>query len=116
MVECHDPDRAVPVVERNRPEKFKGPQPMLKIGKAILSKDGTIANGEAAKISKLRCARSPWLDRGEYRYLPGPKGRLAVVMLEEDDVRESCARLDAQCAAGWGPRYWRVLLSLPACP
>lgn len=117
-VDCRDPVRAVPVVHRKRPLNVALPQPTLTIGQATFSKDGSITGGGTfARVSKLRCARSPWLDRKEYRYLPGPQGQLAVLVLEEDDVRGVCARLDAQCGSlGGGPRYWRVLVSIAACP
>ena len=80
-------------------------------------KDGTIENGDGIKkVAKLRCARSPLLDRKEYRYLPGPDGRLAVLVLEEDDLEMTCARLDAVCGPASFERFWRVLVNIAACP
>ena len=113
--DCHDPIRGIQPVKRFRPAAVKPLQLSQSVGSATFLRDGTI-RGDETKVGKLRCARSPFLDRSEYRYLPGPGGRLAVLVLEEDDVREQCARLDAQCEAGYGRRFWRVLVNIAACP
>jgi hypothetical protein len=97
IVECRDPVRGVPPVRRKRPARPALPVKSLQWGGATLSQAGVIAGGEVKRVAKLRCGRSPLLDRREYRYLPGPGGQLAVIVLEEDDLREDCARLDAQC-------------------
>lgn len=81
------------IVERKRPRPVTLPVKSLTIGAAVLTQDGKIGNDTLTKVAKLRCARSPLLDRKEYRYLPGPDGRLAVLVLEEDDVNETCAAL-----------------------
>lgn len=119
MVDCHDPVRGaeygVPPVRRKRPAKVKGATKSLTLGSITLGPDGLVTNAEVKTVAKLRCRRSPLLDLKDYRYLPGPGGRLAVMVLEEDDRRVSCAALVAECGPG-GPRYWTVLVSVPACP
>ena len=101
---------------RERPRKVLLPVKALTLDGVTLARDGTIANGTQSRVANLRCGRSPFLDRKEYRYLPGPKARLAVIVLEEDDVRADCAALDAQCPAGQGKKWWRVFLATAECP
>lgn len=120
LVDCHDPVRGgeygVPPVRRKRPAEVTRGTTSLSLGSTTLARDGLVTNGEVRAVAKLRCRRSPLLDRKEYRYLRGPAGRLAVMVLEEDDRRERCANLDAQCGPAVGPRYWMVLVSVAACP
>jgi hypothetical protein len=86
MVDCHDPVRGggygVPPVRRKRPAKVTRATTSLTLGSATLAPDGLVTNGEVKAVAKLRCRRSPLLDRKEYRYLPGAAGRLAVMVLE----------------------------------
>jgi hypothetical protein len=115
-VECQDPATGARQ-QRKRPRPVTLPVKSLELGGATLAQDGTITNGEQRRVSKLRCGRSAFLDAKEYRYLPGPDGRLAVLVLEIDDVRQVCATLDVQCGLpGEGPRWWRVLVARPSCP
>lgn len=114
-VDCHDTLPGT-VHRRPRPRRVTLPLKSITLGAVTLAQDGSIANGNLKRVSKLRCSRSPLLDRQEYRYLPGPGGRLAILMLEEDDRRVSCARLDAQCPHARNTIAWRVLLSAAACP
>lgn len=114
-VDCQDPTTGKHH-QRKRPLTATPPMKSTSLNGAALSQDGTISNGEQQRVAKLRCARSPFLDRKEYRYAIGPEGLLAVIVLEEDDVRERCALLDAQCGHGSGKLVWRVLIARPSCP
>lgn len=113
LVDCRDTSTGK-VVQRKRPPLVRLPVKSLTLEAATLAQNGGITNGATNRVAKLRCSRSPLLDR-EYRYLPGPDGRLAVLVLEEDDVRQDCAALDAQCPSS-GDVSWRVLVAVPVCP